>query len=102
MMKSRFTKENKRVEVLLTYDKGLDRYYGLLELAEKYQILKKVANRYEMPDGTKVYAKVILKEPEKYFTEDLLRKIDIAAETEFTYGMPEVINEEEEDDVTEV
>ena len=102
MMKSRFTKENKRVEVLLTYDKGLDRYYGLLELAEKYHIVKKVANRYEMPDGTKVYAKVILKEPEKYFTEDLLHKIDIAAQTEFTYGMPEVITEEEEDVDTEV
>ena len=102
MMKSRFTKENKKIEVLLTYDKGLDRYYGLLELAEKYHIIKKVATRYEMPDGTKLYAKAILKEPEKYFTEDLLHQIDLAAQTEFTYGMPEVIEPEEEDVDTEV
>ncbi len=40
--KSRLTKENKMVDVLLRYDLGLNRYYGLLELAEKYDIIKKV------------------------------------------------------------
>jgi RecA/RadA recombinase len=39
--KSRLTKENKMVDVRLTYDKGLDKYYGLLELAEKYDIFKR-------------------------------------------------------------
>ena len=39
--KSRLTVENKMVDVRLTYDKGLDKYYGLLELAEKYEIFKK-------------------------------------------------------------
>ena len=94
MAKSRLTKENKQVEVLLTYDKGLDRYYGLLELAEKYDILKKVANRYEMPDGTKVYGKSILKEPNKYFTEELLARINEAAALEFTYGSADEIDYE--------
>ena len=32
--KSRLTVENKMVDVRLTYDKGLDKYYGLLELAD--------------------------------------------------------------------
>jgi RecA/RadA recombinase len=90
MMKSRLTKENKMVQVLLTYDKGLDRYYGLLDLAEKYGIIKKVATRYEMPDGAKVYAKSIYKEPDKYFTPELLQLIDEAANKEFTYGSYEV------------
>ena len=44
--KSRLTKENKKVDVLLTYDEGLSKYYGLLELAEKYDIIKKVSTRY--------------------------------------------------------
>ena len=39
--KSRLTVENKMVDVRLTYNRGLDRYYGLLELAEKHGILKK-------------------------------------------------------------
>lgn len=86
MAKSRFTKENKEVQVLLTYDKGLDRYYGLLELAEKYNIIKKVATRYELPDGSKVFGKQINKEPEKFFTEELLKRLDEVAQREFVYG----------------
>ena len=87
MHKSRFTKENKQVEVKLSYDKGLDRYYGLLDLAEKYDIIKKVSTRYELPDGTKVFGKAINENPEKYFTEDVMRQLEIAADVEFTYGI---------------
>jgi len=86
MMKSRFTKENKKIEVLLTYDKGLDRYYGLLQLAEKYNIIKKVSTRYELPDGTKVFGKSINNDPEKYFTEDIMAQLEEAAKKEFMYG----------------
>jgi len=84
--KSRLTIENKMVDVRLTYDKGLDKYYGLLELAEKYDVFKKVSTRYEMPDGTKQYGKSILNDPEKYFTKDIMDKIEIAADKEFRYG----------------
>ena len=84
--KSRLTKENKMVDVRLTYDKGLDRYYGLLELAEKYEIFKKVSTRFELPDGSKQFGKTILNDPETYFTEDIMHKLDLAAETEFKYG----------------
>ena len=84
--KSRLTKENKMVDVRLTYDKGLDRYYGLLELAEKYEIFKKVSTRFELPDGSKQFGKTILNDPETYFTEDVMHKLDLAAETEFKYG----------------
>tara|TARA_R110000764_G_scaffold239258_1_gene338170 strand:- start:205 stop:1233 length:1029 start_codon:yes stop_codon:yes gene_type:complete len=84
--KSRLTIENKMVDVRLTYDKGLDKYYGLLELAEKYEIFKKVSTRYEMPDGTKQYGKSILNDPEKYFTKDIMDKLEIASDKEFRYG----------------
>ena len=84
--KSRLTVENRMVDVRLTYDKGLDRYYGLLELAEKYEIFKKVSTRFELPDGSKQFGKTILNDPETYFTEDIMHKLDIAAETEFKYG----------------
>ncbi len=84
--KSRLTKENKMVDVRLTYDKGLDRYYGLLELAVKYEIFKSVSTRIELPDGSKTFGKTINNNPEKYFTEDIMHKLDLAAETEFKYG----------------
>ena len=84
--KSRLTKENKMVDVRLTYDKGLDRYYGLLELAEKYEVFKKSGPRFELPDGSKQYAKTILNDPDKFFTEDIMKQLDDAAEKEFKYG----------------
>ena len=86
MAKSRFTKENKQVEVLLTYDKGLDRYYGLLDLAEKYSVFKKVSTRFELPDGTKEFGKTIMNNPTKYFTEDVMTILNECAEKEYKYG----------------
>jgi len=84
--KSRLTIENKMVDVRLSYDKGLDRYYGLLDLAEKYGIIKKVSTRYELPDGSKAFGKQINKEPEKYFTEDIMNQLEDACKKEFKYG----------------
>ena len=74
------------VDVRLTYDKGLDRHYGLLELAEKYGVFKKVSTRYELPDGTKQFGKTILNDPQTYFTEEIMVKIEEAAQKEFKYG----------------
>ena len=87
--KSRLAKENKKVDVLLTYDQGLNRYYGLLDLAEKYDIIKKVSTRYELPDGAKIFGKQIMEDPEKYFTDDIMEKLEIAAQKEFQYGINE-------------
>ena len=89
MNKSRLTKENKMVDVLLTYSEGLSKYYGLVELAEAAGIFKKVSTRIELPDGTKIFSKQILKDPQKYFTEDVLTKIDEYTKVEYTYGRTE-------------
>ena len=84
--KSRLSKENKQVEVRLYYDeRGLDRYYGLLELGEIGGLWKNVAGRYEI-DGKKVYAKAIYKDPETYFTPEVMEKLDVIAREEFSYG----------------
>jgi len=84
--KSRLSKENKDVTIRLYYDeRGLDRYYGLLELGELGGLWKNVAGRYEI-DGKKVYAKAILKEPEVYFTEEVMQQLDAAAKKIFSYG----------------
>jgi len=93
--KSRLTIENKMVDVRLTYNKGLDRYYGLLELAEKYKVFKKVSTRYELPDGSKQYGKTILNDPKKYFTKDVMAILDECAKKEFRYGGTESVEETE-------
>ena len=87
--KSRLTKENAMIDVKLTYKKGLDKYYGLIELGEEAGIFKKVSTRYEMPDGSKVFGKNINDNPEKYFTKEVLDKIDEQAKRKFQYGSDE-------------
>ena len=84
--KSRLTKENALIDVRLTYKDGLDKYYGLLELAIKHGIFKSASTRVELPDGSKQYAKTINNEPDKFFTKDVLAQIDEAAKKEFLYG----------------
>jgi len=85
--KSRLSKENSQVEVRLYYDeRGLDRYYGLLELGEAGGMWKNVAGRYDLGDGKKIYAKQILKEPETYFTPEVLEKLDVVAKSLYSYG----------------
>ena len=85
-VKSRLSKENKEVEIRLYYDeRGLDRYYGLLELGEIGGLWKNVAGRYQI-HGKKLYAKEIYKNPEKYFTPEVLQALDEIAQQEFSYG----------------
>jgi len=84
--KSRLSKENKQVDIRLYYDqRGLDKYYGLLELGEIGGLWKNVAGRYEI-GGKKVYAKQIYSKPEEYFTDDVLQALDEISQKEFSYG----------------
>ena len=84
--KSRLSKENKEVQVRLYFDeRGLDRYYGLLELGELGGLWKNVAGRYEM-NGMKIYAKQILADPETYFTDEVMQALDEIAQKQFSYG----------------
>jgi len=84
--KSRLSKENQEVQIRLFYDqRGLDRYYGLLELGEEAGMWKNVAGRYEI-NGKKIYGKEILKNPDQYFTEEVMQQLDAAAKKQFSYG----------------
>lgn len=98
--KSRFTKENSVAETRLFYDTGLDPYYGLLELGEKYKVFERVGNRYKI-GGTSVYPKTILADPEKYFTPEIMQALDESAKKEYLYGQGNVVSLEEVTDVSE-
>ena len=39
-----------------------------------------------MPDGSKIYGKTIMENPEKYFTDDIMEQLNVAAQKEFKYG----------------
>ena len=99
--KSRLTIENKMVDVRLSFDKGLDRHYGLLDLALKYGIFKSVSTRIELPDGSKTFGKTINNNPEKFFTEDIMKQLDDVAAKEFKYGNAKVEESEEVEEVAD-
>jgi len=85
--KSRLSKENQEVETRLFYDeRGLDKYYGLLELAERSGVFKKSGTRYETPEGLH-YGKTIYSDPERFFTPEVMQQLDEAARKEFSYGI---------------
>lgn len=87
--KSRLTREGSKVETRLFFDeRGLEKYYGLADYAVKAGIWKFSAGRYEI-DGKKLFAKNILAEPEKYFTDDVMQAIDEVVKKEFLYGASE-------------
>ena len=83
--KSRLSKENKRVELRLSYKSGLDSYYGLLGLGEKYGVFTKTGNRIQIGEA-KVYPKNIYENPEKYFTPEVMQALDECAKKEYSYG----------------
>ncbi len=85
-VKSRLSKENQEVNIRLYYDdRGLDRYYGLLELGEHGGLWENKAGRYEI-NGKKVYGKQILASPEEYFTDEVMARLEETARTTFSYG----------------
>jgi hypothetical protein len=86
MYKSRLSKENQEATVLLTYDKGLDRYFGLLDFAEDQKIFVKSGNRFELPDGRKVFGKEINNNPTEYFTDEVMQRIEECVKKEYSYG----------------
>ena len=93
--KSRFTKEQMKVECKLNFEQGLSRYHGLTDLAVEAGIWESAGGRITV-DGKKVFGKAIMKEPEKFFTEEVMNKIDEHCKSKFMYGQ----DEQETDDIT--
>tara|TARA_B100001250_G_C19803858_1_gene792358 strand:- start:1521 stop:2540 length:1020 start_codon:yes stop_codon:yes gene_type:complete len=84
--KSRLTKENTQIATRLFFDKrGLDKYYGLLELGEKHGIFTRKGNRIVVGESS-VYPSAILADPVKYFTSEIMQALDECAAKEFKYG----------------
>jgi RecA/RadA recombinase len=88
LFKSRLTKENSAVEVQLNYDKGLNKYYGMVDIALECGIFKKVSTKIELPDGKTVFEKHLLEDPEKYFTKEVMAALEAAVGKQFKYGQP--------------
>jgi len=88
LFKSRLTKENSAVAVQLNYDKGLNKYYGMVDIALECGIFKKVSTKIELPDGKTVFEKHLVEDPDKYFTKEVMVALEAAVGKQFKYGQP--------------
>ena len=87
--KSRLTKEKTQTRVKLLFEEGLQKYSGLLEIAELAGIFEKVGNKYKVPTEGKdatYFGKAINNKPEEFFTPDVLDMIDEWTKVNFKYG----------------
>ena len=102
LVKSRFTRESTKVHTRLLYHGGLDRHYGLVDLAVDTGILEKVAGRLVFPDGSKHFEKSVNLDPERFWTSDLLARLDGAVARHFKFDpLTEDKDEREESEVHE-
>lgn len=84
--KSRLTKEYKEVETLLDHQTGIHKYYGVLDFMESQGKVKRISKKVELPGGASAFESVVYKNPEKYFTKEVLDAAEEAASGEFLYG----------------
>lgn len=102
--KGRLTREKLSANVYVSFKNGLNKYYGLAEIAEKAGIFKKIGNKYTIDgvEGTH-FVKSINNNPEKYYTKEILDRIDSWVQENYRYSKAiqdvECIDEEENDDV---
>jgi hypothetical protein len=83
------TKQDKMIDVQLNFETGLNKYYGLLDVAIKYGIFTKVSTKIQLPTGKTAFESQINRDPEKYYTPDVLAAIEVAVKKEFCYGTDE-------------
>lgn len=93
--KSRYSREQQSIKLKLSFETGLDKYYGMLDIAEKTGVIQKVSTQYMLPDGSKVFGKHINENPEKYFTSEILNLINERCKVVFALGSGKTTSEEE-------
>lgn len=79
-------KQYSEFRAYLSFSKGLDRYFGLQDIAIESGVFEKGDKRIILPDGTKVFERELLESPEKYYTEDVLKRIDAFVKERYCFA----------------
>jgi len=98
--KSRMVKQHTQGTLRLSFNKGLDKYFGLLEIGIDSGIIKKEGRSVVFPNGMKVHPNHISECPEKYFTKETLDALDEEIQKRFCYNKEDmaIVHGEEEDE----
>jgi RecA/RadA recombinase len=93
--KNRFIKQYLEGEMYLSFASGLDRYYGLLDLAVGMGIVIQNGSTYALEDGTKLGYYKVWRKNSKLWEETILPKLEAKIKGEWSYSnLDEEIPEE--------
>jgi hypothetical protein len=59
-------------------------------------IFEKSSTRVKLPNGKTEFGKTINNNPEKYFTDEVMEKLELAVNKEFKYGSSEIRTDDSE------
>lgn len=103
--KNRFIKQYLEAEMYLSFDRGLDRYYGLLDLAVGVGAIVQTGSTYTLPDGTKLGHYSRFRKNTELWDNQIIPKIEESIKVVWAYGntigdddIPNEIDEETEEE----
>jgi len=103
-VKSRDTRQKKKVKFVIHADYGLDKYSGLFEFCKDTNLISKKGNMWywtSEDDTDAKYKKFIDSHPSQFFTKKRLDELDIFCQQFFGYGKNELENMDTSEDENE-
>lgn len=95
-VKNRFVKQYLEGEMYLSFERGLNKYYGLLELAVGVGAVIQTGSTYQLPDGTKLGYYSVWKDNKELWNNTIIPVVEKKIKQEWKYG-----NKLGDDDVPE-
>jgi len=93
-VKNRFIRQYLQGEMYLSFESGLNKYYGLLDLAVGFGIVVQNGATYALADGTKLGYYKSWRNDEELWNSKLLPAIEAKINTEWQYGNSEEVPDE--------
>lgn len=79
-------KQHSEFRTYLSYSKGLDKYFGLQDLALEAGLFKKIDGGYLLSGDRKVKERELLLNPTAYYTEELLDQIEAFVKERYCFS----------------
>lgn len=91
--KLRDTRPDTQIPFTINFSKGVTKYSGLVDFCLDHELIVRSGMQYSFKEdidnsGIKFYKKSIIEEPEKYFTQPILEKINELTNPIFVFGSP--------------
>ena len=97
LYKGRLTREGSKASTRLYFETGLDKYAGLVDIAKEFELWPMESKQFVI-DGKKVWPKAVENNPEKYFTPEILDRLNGFCQKKFLYGSDYVEEDTESTD----